>query len=85
MTDNDPNVKKFTTVTIDPKGRVGLGKEAAGLYRVTYHTDGRIVLEPARVYTETELAVLKNPEVSEALEKTFQHPNGPNGLSGLDD
>jgi hypothetical protein len=76
---SDPNVKKFTTVTVDDKGRVGLGREAAGFYRVTFHVDGKIVLEPARVYTEAELAVLKDPEVSEALEKTFSHPNDLEG------
>jgi hypothetical protein len=62
---------KFRNVTVDDKGRCTLGKGAAGLYRATIHPEGRIVLEPAKVYTEAEVAVLRNPEVSEALERGF--------------
>jgi hypothetical protein len=49
-----------------------MGKIAApGTYRATSYPDGSILLEPAVTLTETELAVLQNPQVSADLEQAF--------------
>lgn len=60
------------TVEIDARGRVALGKIAhSGTYRASLRPDGAVVLEPARVLTETELAVLRHPEVADELDAAF--------------
>lgn len=56
------------TIEIDQRGRTSLGRSAkAGTYRVTTRADGAVVLEPARVLTEAEIAVLSNPELSRTI------------------
>ncbi|MCL2467498.1 MAG: hypothetical protein FWF02_06850 [Micrococcales bacterium] len=58
-----------TTVEIDSRGRVALGKIAkAGTYRATRNDDGSILLEPAQVVTEAELAVLRNAAVTASIQ-----------------
>lgn len=60
------------TIEVDARGRTALGKVARpGPYRVTERPDGAILLEPARVLTEAEIAVLSNPHVSDAIKATF--------------
>lgn len=60
-------------IEIDSRGRLGLSKLAQpGVYRATKREDGSVLLEPAQVLTETEIAVLKNPHVSEAIRETFE-------------
>lgn len=61
-----------STVEIDHRGRATLGKiAAAGSYRPTTYPDGSILLEPVVTLTETELAVLQNPQVSADLQQVF--------------
>jgi len=60
------------TVEVDSRGRLSLGKIAeAGTYRATSRSDGSIVLEPAVTLTATELAALRNPQVSADLDAAF--------------
>ena len=60
-------------VEIDSRGRLGLAKVAKpGMWRATKRPDGSVLLEPAQVLTEAEIAVLMNPEVSEAIRETFE-------------
>lgn len=59
-------------IEIDNRGRLGLSKLAKpGMYRATKRQDGSVLLEPAQVLTEAEIAVLGNPHVSDAIKATF--------------
>lgn len=59
---------KIMAVEADSRGRVLLGKDAAGsTYRMSKSPDGTILLEPARLYTESEIAVLSSPRIAEGL------------------
>lgn len=61
-------MQKIMAVEADNRGRVLLGKGAAGTtYRMSQAPDGAILLEPARLYTETEIAALANPRIAEGL------------------
>lgn len=58
------------TVTVDDRGRVSLGKLLqAGTYRATSRADGSVLLEPAVVMSQAELALLRHPEVDTRIEK----------------
>lgn len=60
------------TVEVDARGRLSLGKVAkAGTYRATSRADGSIVLEPAVTLTATEIAALRDPQVSADLQAAF--------------
>ena len=57
---------------VDNRGRISLGKFArAPKYRATARDDGSILLEPARVLTESEIAVLRNQHVADAIAASF--------------
>jgi hypothetical protein len=57
-------------VEVDERGRTNLTPlvEKGRTYRVTLHPDGTILLEPARVLTLTEIAVLNN-EVADTMSR----------------
>lgn len=58
-----------TTVEIDSRGRLSLGKVAkAGTYLATTQDNGTIILEPAVTITATELAIMRNPKVAADLD-----------------
>ena len=62
----------MTTIEVDARGRTALGKIARpGPYRVTEQANGALLLEPARLLTEAEIAVLGNAHVSAAIKATF--------------
>ena len=47
-------------VEVDNRGRINLGRRAAGkTFRVTPNRDGSILLEPVRLMTEAEIAALR--------------------------
>lgn len=59
-----------TYMTLDSRKRINLASIATrNAYKVTSEDNGRIVLEPAVVLTEDELAVLNDPAIREAVEK----------------
>jgi hypothetical protein len=59
-------------IEIDARGRLGLAKlTKPGTWRATKRPDGSVLLEPAQVLTEAEIAVLRNPHVSDAIDATF--------------
>lgn len=58
MTPGKPQ-EQYRRIEVDQRGRVNLGPAAAGkTFRVTRRPDGSILLEPARVLTETEITAL---------------------------
>lgn len=58
----------ITTIEVDSRGRTALGKVAErGTYKATRRPDGSVLLEPARVLTEAEIAVLADPTISAAI------------------
>ncbi|MDR1118466.1 MAG: hypothetical protein LBL01_04120 [Bifidobacteriaceae bacterium] len=61
------------TIEVDSRGRAALGKVAQPnkTYRATTKPDGSILLEPARLVTEAELAVIARPELMKELAATF--------------
>lgn len=64
-----------TANEIDAGGRTILGRLArAGTYRATVREAGTMLLEPARLVTDAELAVLANPEVAQRIARVLDHP-----------
>lgn len=61
-------------VTTDGQGRATLGPQDQ-IYRVTELEDGALLLEPVRVLTEVEHAVLGTPGLVEQLDASIQ-PSG---------
>lgn len=57
-------------VTLDSRKRLNLAAIATrDSYRWTREDNGRIILEPAVVLSEDELAVLRDPDIRSAVEK----------------
>jgi hypothetical protein len=61
------------SIEVDVRGRAALGKVAQPnrTYRATTRSDGSILLEPARLVTDAELAVISQPELMRQLTDTF--------------
>lgn len=62
-----------TYMTLDSRKRINLASIATrDSYRVTRESGGRIILDPAVVLTEDELAVLADPATRAAVEAAAQ-------------
>lgn len=65
------------TVELDARRRASFGKlgnSEHGRYRVTEFENGAMLLEPAVLITEHELALLRNPEVLAQVQNSHDHP-----------
>lgn len=61
-----------STIEVDNRGRAGLGKLVRpGTYKASTRDDGSVLLEPAQVLTEAEIAVLRNPELYREIHTTL--------------
>jgi hypothetical protein len=60
-------------VTLDSRKRINLATIATrDSYKVTRESNGRIILDPAVILTEDELAVLNDPATRTAVESAQQ-------------
>ena len=67
----------MATIELDDRRRASFGKlgqKEHTQYRVTEFEDGSLLLEPAVVMTEHELALLRNPDVLAQVQHSYNHP-----------
>ena len=76
MGNDTPPPDTRVLLQLDSRGRISLGELAAGCgqYLATVEHDGTILLQPAIVMTQAELALAKNSDLSAHIERTLTNP-----------
>lgn len=59
-------------VDVDERGRLSLGKECKGRYRVLKNSAGQILLDPITELSHSELRILADAAKKESIEKAIQ-------------
>ncbi len=72
---NEPERERIY-IALDSRGRASIGPYTEGRRSYVLHREpgGIIVLTPAVVLTETELALAKNPKLTAQIEHALTHP-----------
>ena len=63
----------MSVLTTDSRGRATLGAKST-TYKVTEFDGGALLLEPARHYTEAEVAILSTPGAAERISESMRRP-----------
>lgn len=69
-----PQNMAASLITTDARGRATLGPKAA-TYKSTDLGDGVLLLEPARVLTDVEIAVLGTPGLLDQINTSMRRPD----------